>query len=165
MAPRGWRYFDSTKQRRVNLLVATLLQVYHRVWWWNSLENWTAFDTVIMGKSDTLLSPCYYTNCNHTLYMYLCEPTIRWILPRYRATALTLLVRHQEEHLAHKKLSVVVLAWLSIWSVVQMICIWSSWCHCHPVISCFSKIQNGLPFRCRLTQVVLEKKAVKRVCV
>jgi len=40
---------------------------------------------------------------------------------------------------------------------VQMICIWSSWCHCHPTISCSSKIQNGLPFWCRLTQIVLEK--------
>ena len=43
-----------------------------------------------------------------------------------------------------------------------MICIWSSWCHCHPITSCYSKIQNGLPFWCRLTQDVLEKKAVKR---
>ena len=34
-----------------------------------------------------------------------------------------------------KKLSGEVLAWLFIWSEVQMICIWSSWCHCHPVIS------------------------------
>jgi len=41
---------------------------------------------------------------------------------------------------------------------MQMICIWPSWCHCHHIISCFSKIQNGLPFWCRLTQVVLEKK-------
>ena len=31
-----------------------------------------------------------------------------------------------------------------------MICIWSSWCHCHPIISLSSKIQNGLPFWCRL---------------
>jgi len=38
-----------------------------------------------------------------------------------------------------------VLAWLSDWSEVQMICIWSSWCHCHP-ISCFTKIQIGLTF-------------------
>jgi len=49
-------------------------------------------------------------------------------------------------------------AWLSVWSEVQMICIWSSWCHCHPVISCSSKIQNSLPFWCWLTQVVLEKR-------
>jgi len=32
-------------------------------------------------------------------------------------------------------------------------------------VSCFSKIQIGLPFWYRLTQVVPEKKAVKRVCV
>ena len=38
-----------------------------------------------------------------------------------------------------------------------MICIWSSWCHCHPIISCSSKMQNDLPFWCWLTQVVLEK--------
>ena len=39
---------------------------------------------------------------------------------------LTLLVWRQEEHPARKKLSDGVLAWLSVWSVVQMICIWSS---------------------------------------
>jgi len=39
-----------------------------------------------------------------------------------------------------------VLAWLSVWSEVQMICIWSSWCHCHPIISCFIKIQTVLTF-------------------
>jgi len=27
-----------------------------------------------------------------------------------------------------------------------LICIWSSWCHCHPTISCFIKIQIGLSF-------------------
>jgi len=70
---------------------------------------------------------------------------------------LTLLVGRQEGHPACKKLSGGVLAWLSVWSEVQMICIWSSWCHCHPVISCSGKIQNGLPFWCRHTQVVLEK--------
>jgi len=44
-----------------------------------------------------------------------------WDLP-----ALTLLFGHQEEHPARKKLSDEVLAWLSVWSVAQMICIWSS---------------------------------------
>jgi len=39
-----------------------------------------------------------------------------------------------------------VLAWLSVWSNVHMICKWFSWCHCHPIISCFIKIQNGLTF-------------------
>jgi len=47
-----------------------------------------------------------------------------------------------------KKLSDEVLAWLSVWGEVQMICVpvWSSWCNCHHIISCSSKIQNGLPF-------------------
>jgi len=38
-----------------------------------------------------------------------------------------------------------------------MICICSSWWLCHPISSCSSKIQNGLPFWSRLTRVVLEK--------
>jgi len=41
-------------------------------------------------------------------------------------SALTLLAGRLEEHPAHKKLSDGVLAWLSVWNVVQMICIWSS---------------------------------------
>jgi len=32
------------------------------------------------------------------------------------------------------------LAWLSVWSEMQIICIWSSWCCCHSIISCFIKI-------------------------
>jgi len=46
----------------------------------------------------------------------------------------------------HIKKSDEVLARLSVWSEVEMICIWSSWCHCHPIISCFIKIQIGLIF-------------------
>ena len=42
--------------------------------------------------------------------------------------------------------------------------LWVIWCHCHPIISCFSKIQNGLPFWCQLTQVVLEKRPLN-VCM
>jgi len=61
-------------------------------------------------------------------------------------SALMLLVGRQEGHPACKKnLSGEVLAWLSVWSEVHMICIWSNGCHCHPIISC------------RLTQFVLEK--------
>jgi len=41
-------------------------------------------------------------------------------------SAFTLLVGHQEEHTACKKLSDDELLWLSVWSEVQMICIWSS---------------------------------------
>ena len=50
----------------------------------------------------------------HNMYM-LCNPF----------SALTLLVGRQEGHPACKKLSGGVLAWLSVWSEVQ-ICIWPS---------------------------------------
>jgi len=35
----------------------------------------------------------------------------------------------------------------------QMICIWSSWCHCRPTFLWFIKIQNSLPFWCWLTRL------------
>jgi len=68
-------------------------------------------------------------------------------------STLTLLVGHQEEHQVAKELSDVVLAWLSVWSEVQIIGMWFSYCHCHPIISCFIKIQNGLPFWCGLPRL------------
>jgi len=39
---------------------------------------------------------------------------------------MALLVGRREEHPACKKSSDEVLAWLSVWSVVQVICVWSS---------------------------------------
>ena len=73
--------------------------------------------------------------------------------------ALTLLVGRQEGHLACKKLSGEVLAWLSVWSEVQMIYDLhvAQLMPLPPHISCSSKIQNCLSFWCQLTQVVLEK--------
>jgi len=56
-----------------------------------------------------------------------------------------------------------VLAWLSVWSDVQMICIWSSWCHCHPIVSCFIKIQIGLTFLVLAYTGFPGREAVKRV--
>ena len=47
-------------------------------------------------------------------------------------SALTLLVGRHEGHPARKNLSGEVLAWLSVWSEVQMTCIWSN---CHPIVS------------------------------
>jgi len=76
-------------------------------------------------------------------------------LPSFNA--LILLVGRQEGHPACKNW--MVRYWHGICrQPAAMICMWSSWCHCHPVISCSSKIQNGLPFWCQLTQVVLEKR-------
>ena len=52
-----------------------------------------------------------------------------------------------------------VLVWLSVWSEVQMICIWFSWCHCHSIIFCSVNIQNG--FTLFTFQVVLESRPLK----
>jgi len=81
-------------------------------------------------------------------------------------SALTLLVGWQKGRPACKKLSGVVLAWLSVWSEVQT-CIQPSWCHCYS-LSCFNKIQMVLPFWYWLTQVVPDKgplNARARACV
>ena len=77
-------------------------------------------------------------------------------------SALTLLVGQQEGHAACKKLSSGMLAWLSAWSEVQVICVWLSWCHWHslslapinPDWFYFSGI--------RLTQVVPDKWPLNR---
>ena len=54
------------------------------------------------------------------MYVYVCI-----YVCIYAFSALTLLVGRQEGHPACKKLSGGVLAWLSVWSKVQ-ICIWPS---------------------------------------
>jgi len=64
-----------------------------------------------------------------------------------------------------KKLSHEVLAWLSVCSEVQMICIWSSWCHCHPIISCFIKMQTSLTFLVPAYPGCPGKEAIKWVSV
>jgi len=67
-----------------------------------------------------------------------------------------LLAAQQEGHPACKKLCGGVLAWLSVWSEVQM-----RLAQLMPLpltVSCFSKIQTDLPFWYRLTWVVPEKK-------
>ena len=79
-------------------------------------------------------------------------------------SALTLLVGRQEGHPACKKLSGGVLAWLSDWSEMQT-CIWPNGCHCHSLSLASVKSRLVFPFWYRLTWVVPEKKAVKRVCV
>jgi len=59
-------------------------------------------------------------------------------------SALMLLVGWQEGHPVCKKLSGMVLAWLSVWSKVQT-CIWPNWCHCDS-LSLASVIQIGFTF-------------------
>jgi len=80
-------------------------------------------------------------------------------------SALTLLVGRQEGHPAGRNLSGRVLAWLSVLSAVQTVCLWPSWCHCHSLSLASVKSRLVLPFWYRLTWVVPDEKAVKRVCV
>ena len=67
-----------------------------------------------------------------------------------------LLVGRQEGHLACKKLSGGVLAWLSVWSKVQT-CIWPSGFHCHSLSLASVKSRLVIPFWYRPTRVVLDK--------
>jgi len=78
-------------------------------------------------------------------------------------SALTLLVGWQERHLASKKLSSGVLAWLSVWSEVQ-----THMAQLMPLpltVSCFSKIQIGFTFLVPVHAGCPEQRAIKRVCV
>ena len=78
---------------------------------------------------------------------------------------MTLLVGRQEGHPACKKLSGVVLAWLSVWSKVQT-CIWPSAFHCHSLSLASVKSRLVLPFWYRPTRVVLDKGPLNGcVCV
>ena len=61
------------------------------------------------------------------------------------------------------KLSGGVLAWLSVWSEVQ-ICIWTSWCHCHSLF--LASVKSSLfTFLVPAHPGSPGKRAVKRVCV
>ena len=54
-----------------------------------------------------------------------------------------------------------MLVWLSPWNEMQIVCIWSSWCHCQsqiPSSLALIKWRLVLPFWYRLTRVVLEKR-------
>jgi len=55
-----------------------------------------------------------------------------------------------------------VLAWLSVWNVVQIFAYGPADATATHSLAP-AKSSMGLPFRCCLTQVVLEKKAVKRL--
>jgi len=85
-------------------------------------------------------------------------------------SALTLLVGLQEGHPACKKLSSGLVAWLFVWSDVQ-ICTCPSWCHCHSLSLASVKSRLVLPFWYQLTRVVPAylgspgKRAIKLVCV
>ena len=87
--------------------------------------------------------------------------TATWL--HHAFSALMLLVGRQGGHPACKKLSLGVLAWLSVWSEVQT-CIWPSWCHCHSLSLASVKSGLVLPLWYRLTRLVPDKGPLN-VCV
>ena len=69
----------------------------------------------------------HYLPPSPSVLQLMCSEILKKIIA---FSALTLLVGRQEGHLACKKLSGGVLAWLSVRSEVQT-CIRPSWCRCH----------------------------------
>ena len=114
-------------------------------------------------NSASLASVCHTAGCSATfcsqhnitmqLYTNICA---------FRA--LTLLVGRQEGHLACKKLSGGVLAWISAWSEVQT-CIWPSWCHCHSLSLALVKSTLVFTFLVQAYPGSPGRRAVKCVCV
>jgi len=121
---------------------------YNVMQWCTDLFRCT-YDLVDISRCTVL----HYWQCGicHMWYLWYCWSGI------FAFSALTLLVGRQEEHPAGKWRDE-VLVWLSVWGKVQMICIWSSWCHCHPIISALIKIQIGLTFLVPAYQVFLGKR-------
>jgi len=72
-------------------------------------------------------STTHRASCRQTRYKsVLSSSFIIIVITVIAFNALMQLVGHQEEHPACKKLSDGVLVWLSVWSEVHIVCIWSS---------------------------------------
>ena len=142
--------------------ICTLLQTDNHTN--TSSLNFHRLDALTDGQwtlSKHLKSPQHAMLISHTVHVTVCACSA---LSAF--SALTLLVGWQEGHPACKKLSGGVLAWLFVWSEMQT-CIWPSWCHCHSLTLCFSKIQIGFTFLVPADPGSPRKRAVKlkRVCV
>ena len=113
----------------------------------NLMDGPICVETVMQAVATTTLVTCL----------------IYWAFLWFCNCALTLLVGRQEGHLACKKLSGGVLAWLFVWSEVHT-CIWPSWCHCHSLSLASVKSRLILPFWYWLTRVVPDKGPNGCVC-
>jgi len=83
-------------------------------------------------------------------------------LLRFAFSALTLLAGRQDEHPASKNWVTGCWCGCLSWSEVQIVCMWSSWCHCHSKtpssLASFKSRVMVLPFWYQLTQIVLETR-------
>jgi len=167
-----WQNLQTTDGNRRDDLNPELLSMSFSVMLCGTMWH-SGYEPQILSPTNTAATECHKLpwqprdkttarTINTVQYISVLHVLIITVVIMTSFSALMLLVGWQEWNPARKKLSGEVLAQLSVWSEVQMICIWFSWCHCLPIISCSSKIQNSLPFWCRLTQVVLGKKALNR---
>jgi len=112
---------------------------------------------------------CHIAIATQTDPYYLPRGTLVFRPPliekKFAFSALTLLVGRQKGHPACKKLSGVVLAWLSDWSEVQTLHM-AQQMPLPLTVSCFSKTRLVFPFWYRLTRVVPDKGPLNGcVCV
>jgi len=124
----------------------------------NSLLYTSVFSNLKLTTNISQALPWYFPNsCQilrcwmHCFYTILVHTLIISSLQCFDAV-----VGRQKGHLACKKLSGGVLAWLSVRSEVQT-CIWPSWWHCHSLSLSSVKSRLVIPFRYWLTWVVPDK--------
>ena len=114
---------------------------------------------------------CYFTIGIETLKVTECTHPSQW--PDFIVSLSTtrILRAHLSDLIRHfwlgirKSISDEMLLWLSVCNEVQIVSIWSSWCHCHLITaSSLASFKSSLvsSFCYWFTQVVLEKRPLNR---
>ena len=117
-------------------------------------HRYCSINNIHCSKCDRCTTKVSYSVMFDVLLYYFFHAIAKFIIFAFHA--LTLLVGWQEGHPACKKLSGGVLAWLFVWSDVQ-IWMWSSWCHCHSLFRASVKFRLVLPVWYWLTWVIPDK--------
>jgi len=114
---------------------------------WASTRKTFAHSHHLCGYSTTSLNNCLHFLWSIASFLHICP-----------VRQLPSVLRHCWSGIRHS-IQPVKTEW---WGVVVVI--WYGWCHYHPIVSCFIKIQNGFTFQWRITQVVLEKRPLNGCC-
>ena len=131
MVIRNYHWLNLASRVLISTCSAPLVQTGERP----QTNGWTDATKRIIAPATRSIKILAKYNVNIFLHLRHCM----WIsLISITFIALTLLVWRQEDHVIWKN-SYKLIAWLYLWSEVQIICIWSSWCHCHCFVSCFTK--------------------------
>jgi len=114
---------------------------------------------------------CYFTIDVETLKVTQCTHPSQWPDFIVSLSATRILRAHLSDLIRHfwlgirKSISDEMLLWLSVCNEVQIVSIWSSWCHCHLITaSSLASFKSSLvsSFCYWFTQVVLEKRPLNR---